>query len=252
MNKKNNITGLTREDEIGSREKQSIINRESYHEMFKSDYLNDYFEKLNLSSNEPDWNIMILQAMKFNEFQDCKALLEMLEDSDYVMKYKYELEVKFEEMIDWFLRIRLGITTRPIPAYTSDNRKVNLLELYMIVKREGGHNNVSSNNLWAMVSKDIGHDYQDGDFMRIMYAMYLDVLIYYYKFKTIQEDVRDGKTVNKEDSHGQGQRYTGTGDKAADEGRRTMSTGCIPEEDREHYALFAGNDWMGLKKAQKR
>ncbi|KAJ0462637.1 putative transcription factor & chromatin remodeling ARID family [Helianthus annuus] len=171
MNKKNNITGLTREDEIGSREKQSIINRESYHEMFKSDYLNDYFEKLNLSSNEPDWNIMILQAMKFNEFQDCKALLEMLEDSDYVMKYKYELEVKFEEMIDWFLRIRLGITTRPIPAYTSDNRKVNLLELYMIVKREGGHKNVSSNNLWAMVSKDIGHDYQDGDFMRIMYAM---------------------------------------------------------------------------------
>ncbi|KAJ0913745.1 putative transcription factor & chromatin remodeling ARID family [Helianthus annuus] len=252
MNKKNNITGLTREDEIRSRAKQSIINRESDHETFKSDYLNDYFEKLNLSSNEPDWNIMILQTMKFNEFQDCKALLDMLEDSVYVMKYKYELEVKFKEMIDWFLRIRLGITTRPIPSYMSNNRKVNLLELYMIVKREGGHRNVTSNNMWAMVSKDMGHDYQDGDYMRIIYAMYLDVLIYYYKFKSIQEDVRDGKTMNKEDSHGQGQGYSGTEDKAADEGRRTMSTRCISEEDREHYALFAGNDWMGLKKAQKR
>ncbi|MFS7988549.1 hypothetical protein Hanom_Chr11g01036151 [Helianthus anomalus] len=31
-----------------------------------------------------------------------------------------------------------------------------------------------------------------------------------------------------------------------------MSTRCIPEEDREHYALFDGNEWMGLRKAQKR
>ncbi|KAJ0692906.1 putative transcription factor & chromatin remodeling ARID family [Helianthus annuus] len=195
MNKKNNIISLTREDEIGPKEKQSIIiiDRESDHETFKSDYLNDYFEKLNLPSNEPDWNIMILQVMKFNEFQDCKALLDMLEDSEYMMKYKFELEVKFEEMIDWFLRIRMGITTRPIPAYMSNNRKVNLLELYMIVKREGGHRTVTSNNLWARVSKDMGHDYQDGEFMRIIYAMYLDVLIYYYKIKSIQVDVREGQ-----------------------------------------------------------
>ncbi|KAJ0779864.1 putative transcription factor & chromatin remodeling ARID family [Helianthus annuus] len=191
LNKKNNITGLTREDEIGSREKQSIIDRESDHETFKSDYLNDYFEKLNLTSNEPDWNIMILQAMKFNEFQNCKALLDMLEDSAYVMKYKYDLEVKFEEMIDWFLRIRMGITTRPIPVYMGNNKKVNLLELYMVIKRDGGHRNVTSNNLWGMVSKDMG--YGDGDYMRILYAMYLDVIIYYYKFKSLQGDVREGQ-----------------------------------------------------------
>ncbi|MFS7912907.1 putative transcription factor & chromatin remodeling ARID family [Helianthus anomalus] len=184
---------------------------------------------------------MILQAMKFNEFQDCKALLDMLEDSVYVMKDKYEKEVKFEEMIDWFLRIKMGITTRPIPVYMGNNKKVNLLELYMVVKR-GGHRTVTSNNLWAMVSKDMGHDYEDGDYMRILYAMYLDVIIYYYKFKSVQGDVREG----------QAQGYAGNEDKAADEGRRTMRTGCIPEDDREHYALFAGNDWMGLKKAQKR
>ncbi|KAJ0785972.1 putative transcription factor & chromatin remodeling ARID family [Helianthus annuus] len=190
--------------------------------------------------------------MKFNEFQDCKALLEMLEDSYYVRKYKYELEVKFQEMIDWFLRIRLGITTRPILAYMSDNLKVNLLELYMVVKREGRHRNVTSNNLWVLVSKDMGHDYQDGDFMRIMYAMYLDVLIYYYKFKMTQENVRDGKTVNKGDFNGQGEGYSGTRGEAADKEGRSMSDGCIPEEEGEHYAMFAGNDWTRMKKAQKR
>ncbi|KAJ0567304.1 putative transcription factor & chromatin remodeling ARID family [Helianthus annuus] len=183
LNKKNIITGLTREDEIGAKEKQFIIENEPDHETFKSNYLNDYFERLNLSSNEPDWNVMILQFMKFNEFQDCKALLDMLDDGEYVMKYKYEIEGKFEEMIDWFLRVKMGINSRPIPVYMSNNKRVNLLELYMIVKREGGHRTVTSNNLWAMVSKDMGHDYEDGEYMRIVYAMYLDVLIYYYKFK---------------------------------------------------------------------
>ncbi|KAJ0516382.1 putative transcription factor interactor and regulator CCHC(Zn) family [Helianthus annuus] len=123
MNKKNNITGLTREDEIGSREKQLIIEKESEHETFKSDYLNDYFEKLNLTSNEPDWNVMILQSMKFKEFLDCKALLDMLDDSEYVMKYKYEIEGKFEEMIDWFLKKKMGITWRPVPVYMGNNKK---------------------------------------------------------------------------------------------------------------------------------
>ncbi|MFS7898264.1 putative transcription factor & chromatin remodeling ARID family [Helianthus anomalus] len=116
--------------------------------------------------------------MKFKEFQDCKVLLDMLDDGEYVMKYKYEIERKFEEMIDWFLRVKMGISSRPIPVYMGNNKKVNLLELYMVVKREGGHRTVTSNNLWAMVSKDMDHDYEDGEYMRLVYAMYLDVIIY--------------------------------------------------------------------------
>ncbi|KAJ0437256.1 putative transcription factor & chromatin remodeling ARID family [Helianthus annuus] len=194
---------------------------------------------------------MILQAMKFNEFQDCKALLEMLEDVDYVRKYRYDLEIKFDEMLDWFIRMKLGITTRQIPAYVSDKRKVNLLELYMVVKREGGHRNVTSNNLWALVSKDMGYDYQDGEFMRIMYAMYLDVLVYYYKFKTTQQNVSDRRTVNRGESISQNQNYSEIRGEVAGQKEGATSDGCIPEEG-EHYALFAGNDWNGMKNLQKR
>ncbi|MFS7904212.1 putative transcription factor & chromatin remodeling ARID family [Helianthus anomalus] len=123
-----------------------------------------------------------------------------------------------------------------------NNKKVNLLELYMVVKREGGHRTVTSNNLWAMLSKDMGHDYEDGEYMRIVYAMYLDVIIYYYKFKLVQGNVREE----------QYQGCVGNNEETAEEGRRSMSRGCIPDDDREHYALFAGNDWMGMKKTQKR
>ncbi|MFS7943948.1 hypothetical protein Hanom_Chr06g00506271 [Helianthus anomalus] len=63
-----------------------MISKDSEHERYKSEFLNEYFENLNISTNEPDWNVLILQAMSFINFQDCKALLDMLEDEDYGIK----------------------------------------------------------------------------------------------------------------------------------------------------------------------
>ncbi|KAJ0948700.1 putative transcription factor & chromatin remodeling ARID family [Helianthus annuus] len=129
---------------------------------------------------------MIIRAMEFHDFSNCKSLLEMMEDGEFVFKYKHELEEKFEEMLTWFINVKRGITTRPIPPYTaSDNRKVDLLGLYMVVKHDGGYRNVTDNNLWAVVAKDMRYEYHHGEFMRIIYAMYLDVLVYYHKFKYI-------------------------------------------------------------------
>ncbi|MFS7955785.1 hypothetical protein Hanom_Chr07g00646671 [Helianthus anomalus] len=105
---------MTREDEIGKLEKQFMINRDSKHEKFKTEFLNEYFESLNISTNDPDWNVLILQAMTFKEFQDCKAPLDMLDDEDYALKYKYYLETTFSNMVDWFLKEKLGINSRPL------------------------------------------------------------------------------------------------------------------------------------------
>ncbi|MFS7944728.1 putative transcription factor & chromatin remodeling ARID family [Helianthus anomalus] len=165
----------------------------------------------------------------------------MMEDGEFVFKYKHELEMKFEEMLTWFIKVRLGITTRPIPPYASGNRKVDLLGLYMVVKRDGGYMNVTDNNLWAMVAKDMGYEYHDGEFMRIIYAMYLDVLVYYYKFKTVQGIVID-KEVIKE----------GEGSSDARHERRKSAGDVQDEEAIHHYALFAGNDWEGAMKVQKK
>ncbi|KAJ0794558.1 putative transcription factor & chromatin remodeling ARID family [Helianthus annuus] len=173
------------------KEKQKVISHSSTNEEYKADYLNSYFENLHLSSLEPDRNVMIIQAMEFHDFTNCKSLLDMLEDGEFVFKYKHELEIKFEEKLEWFIKIKLGISTRPIPPYSADNRKVDMLGLYMVVKRDGGYKNVTYNNLWAVVAKDMIYDYNDGELMRIMFAMYLDVLVYYYKFKTIQENVME-------------------------------------------------------------
>ncbi|KAJ0799811.1 putative transcription factor & chromatin remodeling ARID family [Helianthus annuus] len=125
-------------------------------------------KKLNISTNEPDWNILNLQAMSFKDFKDCKALLDMLEDEDYFVKYKYYLEVAFNNMIEWFLKEKLEIHSRPLPAYASNNQKVRLLDLYMAVKREGGHRRITENGMWAMIVKDTGFEYEDGEYMRLI------------------------------------------------------------------------------------
>ncbi|KAF5755924.1 hypothetical protein HanRHA438_Chr17g0818251 [Helianthus annuus] len=127
--RRNSNSGMTREEEIGELEKQKVIERGHEHEKYKTEFLNEYFEKLNISTCEPDWNILILQAMKFNDFRDCKALLDMLEDVDYFLKYKHYLEITFERMIEWFLRVKLEIHSRPLPAFASNNQKVGLLDL---------------------------------------------------------------------------------------------------------------------------
>ncbi|MFS7995401.1 hypothetical protein Hanom_Chr12g01117481 [Helianthus anomalus] len=81
------IYGMTKEDEMGVVEKQKMMNKESEFMMFKTNFLNDYFKKLNVSSNEPDWNVMTLQTIKFKDFLDCKALLDMMNDDENVGKY---------------------------------------------------------------------------------------------------------------------------------------------------------------------
>ncbi|KAF5789226.1 putative transcription factor & chromatin remodeling ARID family [Helianthus annuus] len=186
---------------------------------------------------------MIVRAIEFHDFSDCKSLLDMLEDAEFALKYKHELEIKLEEMVKWFLINNLGITTRSAPSYTEDNKKIDILGLHMVVKRDGGHRIVTSNNTWAVVAKDIGFDYNDGELMRIAYAMYLDVLENYYKFKSVQEKAIAKDAMKKDE----GPSTTIRG--------RCRRDGDVLENDEQaarHYALFAGGDWHGMKKWQKR
>ncbi|KAJ0540805.1 putative transcription factor & chromatin remodeling ARID family [Helianthus annuus] len=182
----------------------------------------------------------------------------MMDDDEYVRKYKFILHVKFEDMVNWFITKKLGVTTRPIPAYASNNRKVCLLDLYLVIKREGGHRQVTDNNLWPMIAKEIGFEYSDGELMRLMYAMYLDVLVYYHKFKTIQSNVQDKEITEEKDVVGRKldpRRCRSEGDDAeqdADQDKRNEVSQVVTENPSDHYALFAGDSWKGIKRLNSR
>ncbi|MFS7974287.1 putative transcription factor & chromatin remodeling ARID family [Helianthus anomalus] len=141
---------------------------------------------------------MIVKAMEFNEFDDCKAFMNLLNDREFVFKYKHILESKFEEMFKWFLFEYMGITTRPVLPFTPNKRKIDLLSLYILVAVDGGYREVTTENLWPAIAKDLGFEYEDGDYMRVTYAMYLDIVEYYYKFKIVQGKVQDKEMVFEE------------------------------------------------------
>ncbi|KAJ0434921.1 putative transcription factor interactor and regulator CCHC(Zn) family [Helianthus annuus] len=238
----NNLNGLTREEEIGLNEKQRILDESVYDDEFKERYLNSYFEDLHLSSQETDWSIMIVKAMEFKEFEDCRTFMDLLDDRDFVLKYKHILDSKFEELVKWFLFEYMGIKTRPVPPIASYMRKVNLLSLYLLVAMDGGYRNVTTENIWHAIAKDMGFNYEDGDYMRVTYAAYLDVLEYYYNFKQVQKEIQDKKTVLEEG--------TSTG------GRQGSSKNAgVTKQDSaemEPVALFAGVDDEDWNKGKRR
>ncbi|MFS7905867.1 putative transcription factor & chromatin remodeling ARID family [Helianthus anomalus] len=238
------MQGFTVNKDDGIKKKQGIIDEGVFDEEFKQRYLNSYFEELHLSSQEADWSIMIIMAMEFKEFEDCRAFINMLDDREFVFKYKHILDSKFEEMVKWFLFEYMGITTRPVPPFTSNKRKINLLSLYLLVAGDGGYRVVTTENLWPAIAKDLGFEYEDGDYMRVTYAMYLDILEYYYTFKNIQRKVQDKETVLEE-----GKSTTGCHE-------RSKSAGKIQHESAgtTEVALFAGiddEDWNQGKRRKR-
>ncbi|KAJ0553888.1 putative transcription factor & chromatin remodeling ARID family [Helianthus annuus] len=182
----------------------------------------------------------------------------MMDDDDYVRKYKFILKAKFEEMVEWFITKKLGITTRPVSAYASNNRRICLLDMYLIIEREGGHRYVTENNIWPMIAKEMGFEYSDGELMRLVYMMYLDVLVYYYKFKTIQSKVYDKKvTDEKEVLRGKmdprGSRSDGEDvERDAGEDAGNDDSQEVAGNPMEHYALFTDNGWNEIKRRRIR
>ncbi|KAF5769193.1 putative transcription factor interactor and regulator CCHC(Zn) family [Helianthus annuus] len=252
MNTKNEVTGLTKEEELGIKEKERLQNMCGIDDEFKNDYLNSYFETLNVSDEtEIDWNLMILKSLEFHEFNDCKAVISMLDDREYVFKYKYELSKKFEEMVKWFLTEYLGITHRPFPPYTKDNHKIDLMDLYTLVDKDGGYREITTENLWPIIAKDMGFEYKDGDFIRIVYAMYLDTLEYYYKFKKVQQRVHDKRMISEEDevSRGDLKKTNSLGS-----GRQDAAVDVHKEMEPNQVAFYAGvrdDNWNQMKKRKK-
>ncbi|KAJ0692282.1 putative transcription factor & chromatin remodeling ARID family [Helianthus annuus] len=133
-----------------------------------------------------------------------------------------------------------------------DQQKIDLLNLYMLVDKDGGYRNVTTENIWPIIAKDLGLEYKDGDFIRVIYAMYLDCLEYYYKFKTIQRMVHDKEVINEDaESSKRNHRKTRSedmdccNDTAGGEHREVEST---------QAAFFAGirdDNWNQMKKRKR-
>ncbi|MFS8002493.1 hypothetical protein Hanom_Chr13g01202701 [Helianthus anomalus] len=70
--------------------------------------------------------------------------------------------------------------------------------------------------------------------MRIVYAMYLDVLVYYYSLKDIEEKAHDKERMKEREPSLE-----------SCQGRSASVEVVKDVAAMDHYALYAGNDWEG-------
>ncbi|MFS7917916.1 hypothetical protein Hanom_Chr03g00194831 [Helianthus anomalus] len=110
--------------------------------------------------------------------------------------------------------------------------------------------------MWAVISKDMGLEYNDGELMRLMYAMYLDVLVYYYKIKstkemTTEKEIREDIGMKRRTRSMEMEACTSM--MSHDEPEQAVDEHyALEQAPDEHYAFFAGNDWYGLKRLKQR
>ncbi|KAL6578815.1 hypothetical protein OROMI_009031 [Orobanche minor] len=84
-----------------------------------------------------------------------------------IEKYRFDpcderLRGLFDQLLVAFMKEKsTSNCIRPIPALCSDGRTVDLFKLFWVVRKIGGHDMVSANNMWGFVSEECGFSVLD-------------------------------------------------------------------------------------------
>ncbi|CAH9069088.1 unnamed protein product [Cuscuta europaea] len=88
---------------------------------------------------------------------------------------KKKLRVMFDQILISFLNdVSKNRCFRPLPVMNGCGHEVDLFKLYSIVRRIGGYNSVSKENLWGYVSEQCGLDFREMSFVKLIYIKYLN------------------------------------------------------------------------------
>ncbi|KAL3619269.1 hypothetical protein CASFOL_036839 [Castilleja foliolosa] len=101
-------------------------------------------------------------------------------DFDFPLeKYRFDpckerLRSLFDQLLVAFMNEKsTSNCARPIPALCGDGRPVDLLKLFWVVRKIGGHKSASENNLWGFVSKECGFGSKVVPTIKLVHEKYL-------------------------------------------------------------------------------
>lgn len=88
---------------------------------------------------------------------------------------KKKLSCLFDQILGVFLKdVSKSRCFRPLPVVNGNGQEVNLFKLYSIVRRIGGYDAVSRENLWGFVAEQCGFSFVDIAFLKLTYIKYLN------------------------------------------------------------------------------
>ncbi|XP_073153288.1 AT-rich interactive domain-containing protein 2-like [Henckelia pumila] len=105
---------------------------------------------------EADFNTKIL--VEEYRFDPCKESLRGLFD---------------QVLVDFVKEKTVGKCIRPIPAFCGNEKPVDLFKLFWVVRKVGGYNAVSRNNLWDFVLEECGLGFGLIPSIKLIYVKYL-------------------------------------------------------------------------------
>lgn len=87
---------------------------------------------------------------------------------------KESLRGLFDQVLVNFVKEKsLDKSIRPIPAFCGNEKPVDLFKLFLVVRKVGGYNAVTRNNLWDFVSEECGLGFGVIPSIKLIYAKYL-------------------------------------------------------------------------------
>ncbi|KAL0408177.1 UNVERIFIED_CONTAM: AT-rich interactive domain-containing protein 2 [Sesamum radiatum] len=107
---------------------------------------------------------------------------------------KERLRGVFDQVLVGFMSEKSGgKSIRPIPVLCGDGRPVDLFKLFWVVRKIGGHDAVSRNNLWGFVSEECGLGLGLIPSIKLIYMKYLKELDQWLQQVFSKRDLEDGQ-----------------------------------------------------------
>ncbi|XP_057775891.1 AT-rich interactive domain-containing protein 2-like isoform X1 [Salvia miltiorrhiza] len=118
----------------------------------------------------------------FDDGNDIKTFRFAFDLNFQIEKYRFDsckqrLKSLFDQVVVAFLRDKsAGKFHRPIPAFCGDGQQVDLFKLFWLVRKFGGYDAVSRNNLWGFISEECGLGCGAIASLKLVYMNYLNEL----------------------------------------------------------------------------
>ncbi|KAK4400855.1 AT-rich interactive domain-containing protein 2 [Sesamum angolense] len=160
---------------------------------------------------------------------------------------KERLRGLFDQVLVGFMSKKSGgKSIRPIPALCGDGRPVDLFKLFWVVRKIGGDDAVSRNNLWGFVSEECGLGFGMIPSIKLIYMKYLKELDQWLQQVFSKRDLEDGQNglVRKLDllSRELETRFRGVLPDGQEQGKQGKDSNSVKHSKDRANVLCSGHD----------
>ncbi|KAM0001653.1 putative transcription factor & chromatin remodeling ARID family [Helianthus debilis subsp. tardiflorus] len=121
--------------------------------------------------------------------ENCLDVLDLIILHEELVGHQLFYEGSMEDVINWFIPCFLGICEEgEMPATFLNEKPVELITLYKVVKEYGGFKKVVQDDVWDKIALQCGFDCHDAYEVKVAYVRYIELVEWYYEVMKIKRE----------------------------------------------------------------